>query len=57
VPADIAETRLKDPGLARKVQADIGEQFQNHFERGLAVTGFERNNTEGVYLLSLWPSK
>lgn len=57
VPANIAEMRLKDPGIARKVQAAIGEQFQNYFERGLAVTGFERNNTEGVYLLSLWPSK
>ena len=57
VPADIADIRVKDPGLAREIQAGIGEQFNKHFERGLAVTGFEKNDTEGAYLLSIWPSK
>jgi predicted GNAT superfamily acetyltransferase len=57
VPADIAEMRLKDPAAARKIQADIGEQFDRHFRAGLTVTGFEKNDNEGAYLLSLWPSK
>ena len=57
VPADIADIRLKDPGAAREIQSSIGEQFSKHFGRGLAVTGFEKNDTEGAYLLSVWPSK
>jgi predicted GNAT superfamily acetyltransferase len=57
VPADISDIRLKDPGAAREIQWNIGEQFSKHFGRGLAVTGFEKNDTEGAYLLSVWPSK
>ncbi len=57
VPADIAEIRLKDPGVAKKIQADIGDQFNRHFRVGLAVIGFERNDTEAAYLLGIWPSK
>ena len=29
-------------------------QFQRCFERGLAVAGFERTATEGIYLLGPW---
>ena len=57
LPADIAEIRLKDPGAAREIQAKVGEQFSKHFGRGLAVTSFEKNDDEGAYLLSVWPSK
>ena len=57
VPANIAEIRLNDPATARKVQAEIGEQFSKYLGEGLAVTDFEKNDTEGAYLLSLWPSK
>ncbi len=57
VPASIAEMRGKDPAEARRIQVALGEQFNKHFERGLAVTSFEKNDTEGAYLLSVWPSK
>ncbi len=57
VPADIAEIRLRDPATAREIQAKVGEQFSKHFGRGLAVTSFEKNDAEGAYLLSVWPSK
>jgi predicted GNAT superfamily acetyltransferase len=39
---------------ARNPEAN-GEKFQRAFERGLAVTGFERSETEGTYLLEPWP--
>jgi len=39
------------PGRAREIQKINGEKFQRAFERGLAVTGFERSGTEGTYLL------
>ena len=57
VPADIAEKRRGDPATAREIQADIGEQFSKYFGKGLAVTSFEKNDNEGAYLLSVWPSK
>jgi predicted GNAT superfamily acetyltransferase len=54
-PADIARIRGEDPGRAREIQRTNGEKFQRAFERGLAVTGFERSETEGTYLLEPWP--
>ena len=54
-PADIARIRSEDPGHAREIQKTNGEKFQRAFERGLAVTGFERSETEGAYLLEPWP--
>ena len=57
VPANIADLRLKDPKAAREIQAKIGEQFNEYFGKGLAVTSFEKNDTEGAYLLNVWPSK
>ena len=53
-PADIARIRSQDPGCAREIQKTNGEKFQRAFERGLAVTGFERSQTEGTYLLEPW---
>jgi len=54
-PADIARIRSEDPSRARRIQEENGEKFQRAFEGGLAVTGFERNETEGTYLLEPWP--
>jgi predicted GNAT superfamily acetyltransferase len=54
-PAEIARIRSQDPGRAREIQRTNGEKFQRAFERGLAVTGFERGETEGTYLLEPWP--
>lgn len=56
VPADIAEIRSKDPKRARVIQAAIGSQFDQSFAQGLAVTGFERTNEFGTYLLTPWES-
>jgi predicted GNAT superfamily acetyltransferase len=56
VPADIAEIRKKDPKRARSVQATVGSQFDEFFSKGFAVTGFERTNEFGTYLLTPWES-
>jgi predicted GNAT superfamily acetyltransferase len=50
-PADIAEIRANDPDRAREIQAKNAKRFLDAFSRGLAVTGFERTETEGTYLL------
>ncbi|MGA2724302.1 MAG: GNAT family N-acetyltransferase [Bryobacteraceae bacterium] len=54
-PADMARIRSEDPGGAREIQRTNGEKFQRAFGRGMAVTGFERGETEGTYLLEPWP--
>jgi predicted GNAT superfamily acetyltransferase len=53
-PSDIARIRAETPVRAREIQKANAEKFQNAFERGLAVTGFERREAEGVYLLEPW---
>ena len=53
-PSDIGRIRSQDLGRAREIQRSNGEKFQRAFERGLAVTGFERGETEGIYLLEPW---
>jgi predicted GNAT superfamily acetyltransferase len=53
-PADIAQIRATDPKRAREIQKANGDRFQSAFARGLAVTGFERQGSEGVYLLEAW---
>jgi len=50
-PADIARIRAEDPECAREIQRANGQKFREAFERGLAVTGFERSDLQGVYLL------
>jgi predicted GNAT superfamily acetyltransferase len=54
IPNNIAEIRHRDPQRARALQEQIGQTFDQCFRRSLAVTGFERNEDAGVYLLSEW---
>ncbi|MFB3779468.1 MAG: GNAT family N-acetyltransferase [Bryobacteraceae bacterium] len=51
VPNDIARIRAREPKQARIIQNAIGEQFEQHFDRGLAIVGFEKGPTAGAYLL------
>ena len=53
-PADIAQIRSENNGRARAIQLANAEKFQSAFARGLAVTGFTRNDAEGIYLLEPW---
>jgi predicted GNAT superfamily acetyltransferase len=53
-PADIARIRAEDPRRARKIQKENGEVFRRAFDRGLAVTRFERGESEGTYILEPW---
>jgi predicted GNAT superfamily acetyltransferase len=53
-PADIARIRAANPRRAREIQKHNGEEFRRAFEQGLAVTGFERGDAEGTYLLEPW---
>ena len=53
-PIDIAVIREKDAARAREIQQANARLFLDAFSRGLAVTGFERTKTEGVYLLEPW---
>lgn len=53
-PSDIAQIRQDDRDRAREIQKANGARFQEAFTRGLAVTGFERGETEGAYLLEPW---
>ncbi len=57
VPVEVSELRERDPKRAREIQARISEEFDRHFEAGLAVIGFERNDHAGSYLLGQWESK
>jgi hypothetical protein len=50
-PADIARIRAEDQRCARDIQQSNGEKFLDAFQRGLAVTGFERSDAHGTYLL------
>lgn len=54
VPSDIAEIRHNDRGQAREIQASVIDQFEMHFNQGLAVLGFSRTDTHGTYLLGEW---
>ena len=55
VPADIDRIRREDPARAREIQRGNAERFQQLFRSELAVVGFERTETDGVYLLGRWP--
>jgi predicted GNAT superfamily acetyltransferase len=54
IPAAIEQIRSEDPGGAREIQLAAGARFQSCFADGLAVIGFERGESEGVYLLGRW---
>jgi predicted GNAT superfamily acetyltransferase len=53
-PSDIAVIREQDAPRAREIQRTNARLFLDAFTRGLAVTGFERTESEGVYLLEPW---
>jgi len=63
----IAESaRTKSPVTARvplplektrQSQESLGRELEQHLDRGLAITGFERQGDTGTYLLSVWDSK
>ncbi len=54
VPADIAVIRREDANRARVIQRANAARFARCFEQGLAVIGFERNESEAAYLLGPW---
>jgi predicted GNAT superfamily acetyltransferase len=54
VPIEIGDWKRQDPMRALGVQSSIAEQFDRHFQAGLAVTGFDRDEDSGTYLLSSW---
>jgi len=54
LPAEIAHVKSAFPARAREIQKNAAAHFLDAFARGLAVTGFERGETEGVYLLEPW---
>ena len=54
VPVDIGTLRQTNSQKASKIQAAIAKQFDDHFEAGLAVIGFEKGETAGTYLLGRW---
>jgi predicted GNAT superfamily acetyltransferase len=54
VPSNIAKLREVEPAKAREIQLRISEEFREAFDRNLAVTGFERADDEGTYLLGPW---
>jgi predicted GNAT superfamily acetyltransferase len=53
-PANIGTIRETDPTRARAIQKENAEKFQAAFAQGLAVTHFERTETEGTYILEPW---
>jgi predicted GNAT superfamily acetyltransferase len=56
VPSNIVEIRTTDHKQAREIQQRVSEQFLEHFDKGLAVIGFERSADAGTYLLGKWES-
>lgn len=54
IPTAIDQIRREDPARAREIQRVAGVRFQSCFARELAVIGFERGESEGVYLLGRW---
>ena len=54
VPMIAAKLRTEDPKRAREIQKSVSDQFLEQFSKGLAVTGFEKTETEGIYLFEPW---
>jgi predicted GNAT superfamily acetyltransferase len=54
IPANITALIQSDPTRARRIQMEVGEQFENHFRAGLAVIGFEKTDNTATYLLGPW---
>ncbi len=53
-PFDIARIRRENRDPRAGDQVTNGEKFKAAFAAGMAVTGFERSDTEGTYLLEPW---
>lgn len=62
----IAKSRTKTDVIARvplppeKTHASqewLGTELERHFDRGFAITGFERHGDTGTYLLGVWDSR
>ncbi len=53
-PKDIGAIRSHEPQRAREIQRANAAKFLDAFGRGLAVTGLQRTDTEGTYLLEPW---
>jgi predicted GNAT superfamily acetyltransferase len=53
-PANVAEIRSQDQSKAREIQRFNGDAFQKAFAQGLAVTHFQRTDSQGIYLLETW---
>lgn len=51
IPSSIGALKTEDPKRAREIQKAAGERFEKLFGMGLAVTGFERSEAAGTYLL------
>ena len=54
IPLAIETLRRERMEEARAIQQEAGARFIDCFDRGLAVTGFERSDSAGTYLLSRW---
>ena len=55
LPVDLDRIRREEPDRARGIQRSCAARFQDCFDRGLAVIGFERGEAEAAYLLGPWP--
>ena len=51
LPLDISQMRQDDPAAARAVQTKLRRDFEHHFSRGYAITGFQIEGTNASYLL------
>ncbi len=54
VPIEIARLKQEDPRQARRIQEQVSSRFLELLRSGLAVIGFERTESAGVYLLGRW---
>jgi len=54
VPTEIDRLRQAEPQRARAIQKALGERMTTCFDRGLAVIGFEKSASAGIYLLGKW---
>jgi hypothetical protein len=53
-PKGIGAMRTGEPDRAREIQQANAAKFLDAFGRGLAVTGFQRSDADGTYLLEPW---
>jgi predicted GNAT superfamily acetyltransferase len=54
IPSSIYSIRAEDVPQAVAIQKDVTAKFQQYFDAGLAVTGFEKTAEYGSYLLGKW---